>query len=253
MSYLTLHPENWQQHSYIAMNGVYENAVLNALEKHLNLSQIIICTDNDEGGIDAADRLTDILRERGYTDISRKIPDFKDWNEQLKFKNGAEALPAVSHKRKNLYAENISELQYFRCSPDRLIERLSKTFQNRQYRYLAEYALVASAFFIGRNNENAMFEKLKNKLLDEYRAYADKGKLFAKQDDLKSTYQSIMRDLRYTQSRTRDQIIRTSKLLFQLADCAVRCEVEQEMSATEITREVEQCHEITISQGFGGV
>ncbi len=31
MSYLTLNPENWQNHSYIAMNGVYENAVLTAL------------------------------------------------------------------------------------------------------------------------------------------------------------------------------------------------------------------------------
>ena len=44
-----------------------------------------------------------------------------------------------------------------------------------------------------------MFEKLKVKLSDEYRAYADKGKLCAKQDNLKSAYQSVMRDLRYTQ------------------------------------------------------
>ena len=32
LSYITLHPENWQQHSYIAMNGVYESAVLYALQ-----------------------------------------------------------------------------------------------------------------------------------------------------------------------------------------------------------------------------
>jgi DNA primase len=50
------------------MNGVYESAVLTALEEHPNLKQIIICTDNDEGGIDAADRLADILSERGYDD-----------------------------------------------------------------------------------------------------------------------------------------------------------------------------------------
>lgn len=34
LSYLTLNPENWQKHSYIAMNGVYENAVLTALKGH---------------------------------------------------------------------------------------------------------------------------------------------------------------------------------------------------------------------------
>lgn len=33
LSYLTLYLENWQDHSYIAMNGVYENAVLTALKR----------------------------------------------------------------------------------------------------------------------------------------------------------------------------------------------------------------------------
>lgn len=236
LSYLTLNSENWQKHSYIAMNGVYESAVLNALEKYSSLSQIVICTDHDEGGIDAADRLTDILSELGYTDISWKTPEYKDWNEDLKSLHGIEVLPAVPHKRKILYAENVSELQYFRCSPDRIIDRISKTFQNRQYRYLAEYALAASAFFIGRKNENMMFEKLKRKLSNEYRAYADKGKLYSKQDNLKNAYQAAMRDLR-TQARTKEQIIQTAKSLFLLADCAVRCEVEQVMSAPQMVQE----------------
>ncbi|MFT3950974.1 MAG: hypothetical protein QM689_03315 [Oscillospiraceae bacterium] len=30
----------------------------------------MLCTDNDEGGIDAVDRLTDILHENGYDRIS---------------------------------------------------------------------------------------------------------------------------------------------------------------------------------------
>lgn len=81
LSYLTLHPENWQQHSYIAMNGVYENAVLTALEHHSSLDEIVFCTDNDEGGIDAVDRLTDILKEHGYENISRIAPENKDFNE----------------------------------------------------------------------------------------------------------------------------------------------------------------------------
>ncbi len=236
LSYLTLNPQDWWEHSYIVMNGVYENAVLNALEKYSSLSQIVICTDHDEGGIDAADRLTDILSERGYADISRKIPEYKDWNEDLKSLHGIEVLPAVPHKRKILYAENVSELQYFRCSPDRIIDRISKTFQNIQYRYLAEYALAASAFFIGRKNENAMFEKLKCKLSNEYRAYADKGKLYSKQDNLKSAYQAAMRDL-HTQARTKEQIIQTAKSLYLLADCAVRCEVEQVISAPQMMQE----------------
>lgn len=74
-----------------------------------------------------------------------------------------------------------------------MLNRISKTFQNGQYQYLAEYALAASAFFIGRKNENAMFEKLKVKLSDEYKSVCwNKGKLCAKQDNLKSAYQSVM-------------------------------------------------------------
>lgn len=134
-------------------------------------------------------------------------------------------------------------MRYFKCNPDRMLNRISKTFQNGQYRYLAEYALVASAFFISRSAENTMFEKLKIKLSDEYRAYADKGKLRAKQDNLKSAYQSVMRDLRYTQSRTKEQVIQTAKLLYQLADCTVKCEVEQELSAPQLMQEETQTEE----------
>lgn len=74
MSFLTLYPQNWQDNSYIAMNGVYENAILMALEKHKNLSEIILCVDNDEGGIEAADRLRDILEENGYTHVKQLAP-----------------------------------------------------------------------------------------------------------------------------------------------------------------------------------
>ena len=237
LSYLTLYPQDWQKHSYIAMNGVYENAVLTALKNHSNLEEIVLCTDNDEGGIDAAQRLTDILKEHGYENISRIIPENKDFNEDLKARNGIKPLKAVPHRRKDLYYETVSDLQYFKCNPDRLIDRLSKTFRNGQYMYLAEYSLAASAFFIGGKGENAMFEKLKAKLSDEYRAYTDKGKLYAKQDGLKSAYQSVMRDLRHTQSRTKEQIIHTAKQLYQLADCAVKCEVEQQLSAPQLAQE----------------
>ena len=237
LSYLTLNPENWQQHSYIAMNGVYENAVLTALKNHSNLSEIILCVDNDEGGIDAVDRLTDILKEHGYENISRIAPENKDFNEDLKERNGIEPLKAVPHKRKDIYYETVSDLQYFKCSPDRLIDRLSKAFRNGQYRYLAEYALAGSAFFIGRKNENAMFEKLKAKMSNEYRAYSDKGKLYSKEDNLKRMYQSVMKDLRYTQARTKEQVIQTAKSLYELADCAVRCEVEQKLSSPQVTQE----------------
>ncbi len=164
LSYLTLHLENWQKHSYIAMNGVYENAVLTALKGHSNLSEILICTDNDVGGIDAADRLRDILSNNGYADIKRILPTNKDWNEDLKQLNGAEFQPAVPHSQKQRYTAVIGELQKLECDADRLLSNLNLTLKNEQYKYLAEYALSGSAFFLRQTGCKATFEQLCAKL-----------------------------------------------------------------------------------------
>ncbi len=143
LSYLTLNPNNWQNNSYIAMNGVYESAVLTALEEHPNLTEIVICTDNDEGGIDATDRLTDVLKEHGYTEIHRLEPSMKDWNEVLKVQHGAKALPAVPHRRIEMFIQQVETLQYLKFRPEKLNAQLYTTFRNGQYKYLAEYPLGA--------------------------------------------------------------------------------------------------------------
>ena len=226
MSFITLYPKNWQDSSYIAMNGVYESAVLTALEEHPNIDWVVICTDNDEGGIDAADRLTDILRNHGYTQIERNLPTMKDWNEVLKAQHGAEALPAVPHKRIELFRQQVQELAYLRFRS----EKITATFQNRQYKYLAEYALAGSAYFIGGRED--MFQKLKMKLTDEYRAYSDKGRMFSKIDNLKAAYSAVCQDLKLP-ARTYEQSVQTAKLLYELADCALRCEEEQFMQTVE--------------------
>lgn len=233
LSYLTLHPENWHEHSYIAMNGVYENAVLTALKGHSNLSEIVICTDNDVGGIDAADRLKDVLRENNYENISRVAPKNKDFNEDLKQLNGVDFLSAVPHKIKEEYHCQAENLEYLKCRPDKLKSQIYVAFKNNQYRYLAEYALAGSAFFLPKtqrlSDENRAFLRLKSKLKDNYRSYADKGKTAQKQRNLSDSVQAVMKDLKQS-VRTREQSIQTAKLLFQLADNAVKMEVEDALS-----------------------
>ena len=250
MSFLTLYPKDWQQHSYIAMNGVYENAVLTALKNHSNLREIVLCVDNDEGGIEAVDRLRDILHENGYPNVKRLAPEFKDWNECLKSQNGVEPLPAVPHKRKDEYLKEVSELGYLKCRPDKLTSQIYATFKNGQYKYLAEYALAGSAFFIDKSCEKDMFAKLRAKLKAEYKAYTDKGKVAAKQRNLQECVTAVMKDLRQT-ARTREQSINTAKLLYQLADSAVRLSVEETLNAPmqenieseDIVSEPEPCME----------
>ena len=254
MSFLTLYPKDWQKHSYIAMNGVYENAVLTALKNHSNLREIVLCVDNDEGGIEAVDRLRDILHENGYPNVKRLAPEFKDWNECLKSQNGVEPLPAVPHKRKDEYLKEVSELGYLKCRPDKLTSQIYATFKNGQYKYLAEYALAGSAFFMPKseriNSECKAFVWLQNKLKGSYKPYTDKGKKSQKQRNLQECVQTVLKDLRQT-ARTREQSINTAKLLYQLADSAVRLSVEktlyepvaEHIESEDIVCEPEPCME----------
>ncbi len=248
LSYLTLYPENWQQNSYIAMNGVYENAVLTALKGHSNLSEIIVCTDNDVGGIDAADRLRNVLRENNYENISRIAPKNKDFNEDLKQLNCVDFLSAVPHKIKEEYYRQTENLQYLKCRPDKLKSQIYAAFKNNQYRYLAEYALAGSAFFLPKtqrlSDENRAFLRLQSKLRDDYKAYADKGKAAQKQRNLSDSVQAVMQDLKQS-ARTREQSINTAKLLFQLADNAVRMSVEESINVPvqEQNEDVEVAYE----------
>ena len=250
MSFLTLYPKDWQKHSCIAMNGVYENAVLTALKSHSNLSEIVLCVDNDEGGIEAVDRLRDILNENGYSNVKRLAPPYKDWNEVLKAKNGAPALPAVPNQHKEEYHRQAENLQYLKCRPDKLTSQIYAAFKNEQYKYLAEYALAGSAFFIDKSCEKDMFAKLRAKLKAEYKPYTDKGKAAAKQRNLQECVTEVMKDLRQT-ARTREQCINTAKLLYQLADSAVRLSVEktlyepvaEHIESEDIVSEPEPCME----------
>ena len=254
LSFLTLYQKDWQKHSYIAMNGVYENAVLTALKNHSNLSEVILCVDNDEGGIEAVDRLRDILNENGYSNVKRLAPPYKDWNEVLKAKNGVKALPAVPHKRKEEYLHQIDSLKYLRCRPDKLTSQIYATFKNGQYKYLAEYALAGSAFFMPKseriNSECKAFERLQSKLKGSYKPYTDNGRKALKLRNLQECMQEVLRDLKQT-ARTREQSVQTAKLLYSLADSALRLNVEntlseltQEQSESEyIVSEPEQCME----------
>lgn len=256
LSYLTLNPENWHKHSYIAMNGVYENAVLTALKGHSNLSEIVICTDNDIGGIDAADRLKDILHENNYKNISRVLPQNKDFNEDLKQLKVVDFLPAVPHKIREEYHRQAENLQYLKCRPDKLAAQIYAAFKNNQYGYLAEYALAGSAFFLPKtqrlSDENRAFLRLQSKLRDDYRAYSDKGKTTHKMRELSDSVQGVMRDLKQT-VRTREQSINTAKLLFQLADNAVRMSVEEAVNVPvrEQHEDVEVVHEPEPCMKFG--
>lgn len=226
LSFITLYKSNWQEHNHIAMNGVYENAVLKALESHSNISEIYLCTDNDVGGIDAAYRLRDILNENGYSKIGRIASQNKDWNEDLKALYDIEPASAVPHIRREKYLSFADELEFSPVHINRISHSLSA---EENYLSAAEISLSASAILISRTQNipaGEMFDKLKSGLKSQYKSYADKGKLSSKNSELEKLKKTVAFKLRrnaFSESEIRD----ISKTLFECADCALRCHTEQ--------------------------
>ncbi len=99
LSFLTLYPMNWQENSYITLNGVSEHAMLQTLKDYPNLDTIVLCLDHDPAGIEACGRLAEILVQNGYKKIKDLKPTYKDWNEDLKHLHGEEAIPAQEHPK----------------------------------------------------------------------------------------------------------------------------------------------------------
>lgn len=83
LSYISLHPENWQEHSYVSLCGTAEHAMLWMLGQYAQLDEVVLCLDNDDAGIKATERLTAILQEHGYGNIEIDRSEAKDWNDEL--------------------------------------------------------------------------------------------------------------------------------------------------------------------------
>lgn len=90
LSFLTLYPQDWQKHSYVALCGTSEHAMLWMLEQNPQIRKVALCLDHDEAGIEASGQHEDTLRERGIAAAPLRS-QYKDWNADLKALHG---LPA---------------------------------------------------------------------------------------------------------------------------------------------------------------
>ncbi len=82
LSYITLHKEDWQQHSYVCLGGVAIDALNNILKNHSKIDTVYLCVDNDMAGDKTVNRIGNELTERKI-EWQRLLPENKDWNEDL--------------------------------------------------------------------------------------------------------------------------------------------------------------------------
>ena len=82
LSFLTLYPGRWQEHSYVALCGTGGQAMRWMLEQNTHLHDVVLCLDHDEPGQAAARRLQEELQGAGYHS-GILLPVHKDWNDDL--------------------------------------------------------------------------------------------------------------------------------------------------------------------------
>lgn len=83
LSYISLHPEGWQNHTYVALCGVSTAPIHRLLETQPQLEEVTLCLDNDEAGHKAARRIAAELLNEWNVTVSAEFPSQKDWNDEL--------------------------------------------------------------------------------------------------------------------------------------------------------------------------
>ena len=242
LSFITLHLNGWKRHSYVTLDGVSEHALLRQLELNPHLKSVVLCLDHDEAGIEAAGRLEGILSERGYGDISVLLPQYKDWNEDLKARNGVSPIPAREHPKLELLPKVVGELfdlckalgtykdiDSFLMECAEAVEPLlasGKTVAlnaeavRECLQCMAAGSLTVMHRQLRQMERPVTMEQLIQKLENSYRPHEDRGWLRTKAEQLRQDVLDISRRLQTTGIRTLED---KEKLLSSYQRLALNC------------------------------
>lgn len=223
LSYITLHQKGWQQHSYVALDGVAQHAMLHVLSQNRHISNVILCLDNDAAGIEATGRLAEILSGMGYDRISYLQCEFKDWNESLKAQYGIAPIPAQKHPKIEACGKLCKELGDL-CSmnPNKsphesMMEhyiKYSSIIQNPKREYGMESNVtdglkkIASCALLAVKEQHRQLEKpvtmeqLTGWLLASYHPHQDREKMSAMANSIKKDITAVNNNLNMVGIRT---------------------------------------------------
>jgi hypothetical protein len=82
LSYISMHKENWKEHSYAASCSVSDRVLFQCLKDNPNIKNVFLCFDNDEAGQTANKRIANKLNKMNIQN-EILVPNLKDWNEDL--------------------------------------------------------------------------------------------------------------------------------------------------------------------------
>ena len=210
LSFITMYQKDWQQHSYVSLCGVSEQAMLKMLEVNPHLNYVILCLDHDIAGIEASEKFYDILSDEKIR-YDKLVPKYKDWNEDIKASHNLIASPPEEHPqyilRDEIYLEIInltSELKEI----DYSILKLNNVFYNcrkdnteqmvESLKQLSALSLLAAENEYRQMRSNQDINIIQQRLCYGFKAYENRIRLNNRLDMIEkeilkiSKYQGIV-------------------------------------------------------------
>lgn len=169
LSYISLHKDNWKEHSYVSLCSVAPHALIHILQNNPYITEVHPCLDHDEAGIAGDYRIAEAVRKLGDYKIKAELPRYKDWNEGVKALQGIKAIPSSEHqglvKMKTLCMELVEGCEGILIK--NLLDNLQKRFEKlnsiplSQDERLSEqsYELAWIAFLFGKNKLDSLEKK----------------------------------------------------------------------------------------------
>lgn len=228
MSFITLRNDKWKADSFLALDGLSPKPLLQFLEDQKNIHEIFLCLDHDAAGMEACDKLKDILIEKGYdrAKIKREYPLYKDWNEQLKAEHGVEAILPQSHPKKTAYRVAVRRLgimnantespymkwrkqEYEKSGFSFYLEQIKRDFKQAEKSVkkggadtkpilasilrMADLSVCLMCEVKGENNlpELTMYQTTIQELEKEYKPYLDKARMDRRIQEMKEEMEHL--------------------------------------------------------------
>lgn len=239
LSFITRYPKNWQQHSYVALCGTAEHALTNLLATNPHIKKVVVCLDHDPPGIEAADRLIEILEEAGSAEaIAAILSVAKDWNEDIKRDKGLPYQPAVPHPQYVAAPGVYKALTQHSYTSDKLAragEIIASAVNRMTYHHgqsnrdgvaeaaeeLGALALACAAREYRQIGDAQTPEEISQRLYAAFRPHKNRGKLDRRVEDITASASGLLLRLGSQDLRSREDKLETAGAFETLAmDCA---------------------------------
>ena len=187
LAFITLHQNNWQKHSYVALCSVSERAILHRLQVNSHIRKIVLCLDHDDAGRAACVRIKEILNAHGYDDVRTLHSENKDWGEDTKALHGVTPIRAEADATESIHRlckEYVFAARHEKKPPQLLtkVNAVATSIQNKiptvnpkQIDAFVVLLLLLSMDEYRKSLQEVTWEEITQKLMEMYIPHADNG------------------------------------------------------------------------------